>query len=79
MPVVAVLALWQFVAMWNSYFDAMIYLNSASKPVSYTHLDVYKRQVHLLAPGKVAGRGVGEHLGHSLLVLVGDGAVIRCV
>ena len=24
MPVVAVLALWQFVAMWNSYFDAMI-------------------------------------------------------
>lgn len=31
MPVVAVLALWQFVAMWNSYFDAMIYLNSASK------------------------------------------------
>ena len=29
MPVVAVLALWQFVAMWNSYFDAMIYLNSA--------------------------------------------------
>ena len=31
MPVVAVLTLWQFVAMWNSYFDAMIYLNSASK------------------------------------------------
>ena len=54
MPVVAHLALCQFVAMWNSYFDAMIYLNSASKqplqlvlrsiPVSYTHLDVYKRQ-----------------------------------
>ena len=31
MPVVAVLALWQFVAMWNSCFDAMICLNSASK------------------------------------------------
>ncbi len=30
-PVIAVLALWQFVGMWNSYFDAMIYLNSASK------------------------------------------------
>ena len=30
MPVVAVLALWQFVAMWNSYFDAMIYLNDAN-------------------------------------------------
>ena len=30
-PVIAVLALWQFVAMWNSYFDAMIYLNDASK------------------------------------------------
>lgn len=31
MPLVAVLSLWQFVGMWNSYFDAMIYLNSASK------------------------------------------------
>ncbi len=28
-PIIAVLALWQFVGMWNSYFDAMIYLNSA--------------------------------------------------
>ena len=25
------LAMWNFVGMWNSYFDAMIYLNSASK------------------------------------------------
>ena len=31
MPVVAVLALWQFVGMWNSYFDAMIYLNDTAK------------------------------------------------
>ena len=31
MPLVAVLALWQFVAMWNSYFDAMIYLNDTTK------------------------------------------------
>ena len=23
--------MWQFVGMWNSYFDAMIYLNSAEK------------------------------------------------
>ena len=30
-PVIAVLALWQFVAMWNSYFDAMIYLNDTNK------------------------------------------------
>ncbi len=30
-PVIAVLCLWQFVGMWNSYFDAMIYINSASK------------------------------------------------
>ena len=30
-PIIAVLALWSFVGMWNSYFDAMIYLNSASK------------------------------------------------
>ncbi len=33
-PVIAVLVLWQFVAMWNSYFDAMIYLNdSANQPL----------------------------------------------
>ena len=29
-PIIAVLALWQFVGMWNSYFDAMIYLNDAN-------------------------------------------------
>lgn len=29
-PIVAVLALYQFVGMWNSYFDAMIYLNDAN-------------------------------------------------
>ena len=28
-PIIAVLALWGFVGMWNSYFDAMIYLNDA--------------------------------------------------
>ena len=31
MPLIAVLVLWQFVGMWNSYFDAMIYLNSSNK------------------------------------------------
>ncbi len=30
-PLIAVLVLWQFVGMWNSYFDAMIYLNSSYK------------------------------------------------
>ena len=30
-PIIAVLAMWQFVGMWNSYFDAMIYLNDANK------------------------------------------------
>ena len=29
-PILAVLALYQFVGMWNSYFDPMIYLNNAS-------------------------------------------------
>jgi len=29
-PIIAVLALWQFVAQWNSFFDAMMYLKSAS-------------------------------------------------
>lgn len=28
-PIIAVMALWGFVGMWNSYFDAMIYLNDA--------------------------------------------------
>lgn len=31
MPIIATLALWQFVGMWNSYFDAMIYLNDSAK------------------------------------------------
>ena len=31
MPIIAVLCLWSFVGMWNSYFDALIYLDSASK------------------------------------------------
>ena len=29
-PIIAVITLWGFVGMWNSYFDAMIYLNDAS-------------------------------------------------
>lgn len=29
-PIIATIAMWQFVGMWNSYFDAMIYLRSAS-------------------------------------------------
>ena len=31
MPIIATLSLWQFVGMWNSYFDAMIYLDETSK------------------------------------------------
>ena len=30
-PIIATIAMWNFVGMWNSYFDAMIYLNCASK------------------------------------------------
>ena len=30
-PIIATIAMWNFVGMWNSYFDAMIYLNSASQ------------------------------------------------
>ena len=29
-PIIAVLALYQFVGMWNSYFDALIYIDDAS-------------------------------------------------
>ena len=31
MPIIATISMWQFVGMWNSYSDAMIYLNDASK------------------------------------------------
>ena len=31
MPIIATIAMWQFVGMWNSYFDAMIYLNDSAK------------------------------------------------
>ena len=30
-PIIATISMWCFVGMWNSYFDAMIYLNDASK------------------------------------------------
>ncbi len=30
-PIIATISMWNFVGMWNSYFDAMIYLNSAAK------------------------------------------------
>ena len=30
-PIIATIAMWQFVGMWNSYFDAMIYLNDSAK------------------------------------------------
>ncbi len=30
-PVIAVLSLWSFVGMWNSYFDALIYLDDTAK------------------------------------------------
>ena len=30
-PIIATISMWNFVGMWNSYFDAMIYLNDATK------------------------------------------------
>ena len=30
-PIIATISMWNFVGMWNSYFDAMIYLKSPSK------------------------------------------------
>ena len=59
MPVVAVLALWQFVAMWNSYFDAMIYLNSASKqPLQLVLRSIQRLSSHIIADE----RGFAEEL-----------------
>lgn len=30
-PIIATISMWNFVGMWNSYFDAMIYLNDVAK------------------------------------------------
>ena len=30
-PIIATISMWQFVGMWNSYFDAMIYHNDSAK------------------------------------------------
>lgn len=30
-PIIATISMWNFVGMWNAYFDAMIYLNDAAK------------------------------------------------
>ncbi|MDE7243867.1 MAG: carbohydrate ABC transporter permease [Oscillospiraceae bacterium] len=30
-PIIATISMWNFVGMWNSYFDAMIYLNDPNK------------------------------------------------
>ena len=30
--------------------------------VSYTHLDVYKRQVHTIVPAAIGGRGIASDL-----------------
>ena len=30
-PIIATISMWNFVGMWNSYFDAMIYLNDPAK------------------------------------------------
>ena len=48
-PIIAVLALWQFVGMWNSYFDAMIYLNDAN----LQPLQLVLRSI-LVQPGMIA-------------------------
>ena len=40
---IATIGLFYAVSHWNAWFDAMLYINKT--PVSYTHLDVYKRQL----------------------------------
>ena len=59
-PIIAVLALWSFVGMWNSYFDAMIYLNDADMQP----LQLVLRSI-LVAEYAAAGndRGYSEHGG----------------
>ena len=45
-PAIAVQAIFTFVSSWNNYFVPALILHNDKKktPVSYTHLDVYKRQ-----------------------------------
>ncbi len=49
-PIIAVLALWSFVGMWNSYFDAMIYLNDANlQPLQLTGSQIDPRSEYTSA------------------------------
>ena len=51
-PALFSVGIFQFIWTWNDYFNPLIFINSVRKynvmqglrPVSYTHLDVYKRQ-----------------------------------
>ena len=53
---------------------ADILVAAIGKPVSYTHLDVYKRQVHddrnLIGEGRVVGDAVGNERGHDMAVSI---------
>lgn len=52
-PIIAVLALWSFVGMWNSYFDALIYLNDADlQPLQLVLRSILVQNT--LQPGMIA-------------------------
>ena len=58
---------------------------SIADPVSYTHLDVYKRQIYLLREGMLelfATRGLAQEAVHVTRMGVGEGCLLytsRCV
>ena len=74
-PIIAVLALWSFVGMWNSYFDAMIYLNDANlQPLQLVLRSILVQNTP--QPGMIADiqsnaemQKVAEHIKYATIVV----------
>lgn len=78
-PIIAVLALFYAMAHWNSYFDAMIYLNSASKfPLQLILKEILLQNqlspdlmatMQITAEEMAARMGLSEQLKYALIIV----------
>ena len=67
-PIIAVLALWSFVGMWNSYFDAMIYLNDANlQPLQLVLRSILVQNTYIQSTAEMAK--VAELLKYATIVV----------